>query len=349
MSTAETYTTVTPRTARKFIIECIFSGLIPYVTASPGVGKSAIYHSISEELNAQLIDHRLSSSIPEDMNGLAKFNEKGEAVFVPFTQIFPIEGMKKPEGKNGWLLLLDEFPSAEPDVLKATYKVLLDKMVGQAKLHPDLAIGLAGNLSTDRAIVNYIGTALESRVIHIHMVSDTKEWIEDVALPQKYDHRIIGFLQMFPGKLNDFNPKHEGKTFCCERTWEFMHKLIDGESPEHLQTFTALYAGTISSHVAVEFVQFCQIYKQVSAIPQIVANPDTIPVPVDNNLAWATITSMTSNITNDNFEKLAIYANRFSLSFRILFFRSVLIQQPQLRRHTAFIQAMTQLSQYLHE
>lgn len=349
MSTAENYTTVTPRTARKFIIETIFAGLIPYVVASPGVGKSAIYRSISNELNAQLIDHRLSSSIPEDMNGLAKFNEKGEAVFVPFTQIFPIEGMSKPESKNGWLLLLDEFPSAEPDVLKATYKLLLDRMVGQAKLHSDVAIGLAGNLSTDRAIVNAIGTALESRVVHIHMVSNTQEWIEDVALPLHFDYRIIGFLQMFPDKLNDFNPKHEGKTFCCERTWEFMSDLIKGETPEHLQEFTTLYAGTISSHVAVEFVQFCQIYKQINTIAQIVADPLNIAVPRDNNICWATITSMTANITDKNFEDLAVYANRFSLSFRILFFRTVLIQQPQLRRHHAFITAMTELSRYLHE
>lgn len=348
MNQADSYTTVTPRTARKFIMECIFSGLVPYVTASPGIGKSAIYRSIAEELGLLLIDHRLSSSIPEDMNGLAKFNADGEAIFTPFTELFPIEGMELPDEKEGWMLLLDELPSAEPDVLKAAYKLILDKMVGQKKLHERVIICAAGNLASDRAIVNFIGTALQSRVIHIHMVSDTDEWIEDVAIPQYFDHRIIAFLQRFPQKLNDFNPKHTDKTFCCERTWEFMHKLIQDESPEHLQEHTALYAGTISSYAAVEFVQFCQVYKQINSVEEILKDPDTATVPHDMNLAWATISSLSNNITEKTFAPMCTYVNRFSLSFRILFFRIVMLRFPELRRHSAFIKSATELSQYLH-
>lgn len=353
MNQTESITSVTPRTARKFVLEAIYAGLVPYMAASPGIGKSAICRDIAKQLNLKLIDHRLSSSIPEDMNGLAKFNDKGEAVFAPFTEIFPIEGMPLPLDEkgnemNGWLLNLDELPSAEPDVLKAAYKLILDRMVGQRKLHERVAIVGCGNLSTDRAMVNKIGTALQSRLAHIRMKSDTKEWIEDVAIPHNYDDRIIGFLSAFPDKLNDFDPKHENQTFCCERTWEFMDKLISGESNSHIEEMTLLYAGTISNHVAIEFAQFCQVYNQLPTIASIVADPLSAPVPRDSNLAWATITSMSSNIKEANFEALAEYANRFELTFRILFWRIVLVRHTSLRHHPVFANAMSSLSTYLH-
>lgn len=353
MNQTDSIVSVTPRTARKFILEAIYAGLVPYVTASPGVGKSAICRSIAKQLNLKLIDHRLSSSIPEDMNGLAKFNDKGEAVFTPFTEIFPIESMPLPLDENGnemngWLLNLDELPSAEPDVLKAAYKLLLDRMVGQKKLHQRVAIVACGNLSTDRAMVNNIGTALQSRLVHIRMVSNTREWIEDVAIPHGYDERIIGFLSAFPDKLNDFDPKHENQTFCCERTWEFMDKLISDESNDHIEEMALLYAGTISNHVAIEFAQFCQVYKQLPSIATIVKDPANQPVPRDTNLAWALITSMSSNITEKNFEALGEYANRFDMTFRILFWRIVMTRHTTLRHHPVFANAMSSLSTYLH-
>ena len=52
-------------------------------------------------------------------------------------------------------------------------------------------------------------------------------------------------------------------------------------------------------------------------------------------------------INEENFGKLAIYANRFDTPFRILFFRSVMIRQPGLRQHPAFAQALIKLQQYL--
>lgn len=60
--------TCTPREVRKFVKDCLFAGLVPMVHSSPGMGKSAIMKSIASELSLKLIDHRLSTSAPEDLN-----------------------------------------------------------------------------------------------------------------------------------------------------------------------------------------------------------------------------------------------------------------------------------------
>jgi MoxR-like ATPase len=88
----------TPRQTRAFVKEILEAGLVPFVQSSPGMGKSTIMRSIAKELNLKLIDHRLSTSAPEDLSGLPRFNEQGFAEFVPFADLFPVEGMTIPKG-----------------------------------------------------------------------------------------------------------------------------------------------------------------------------------------------------------------------------------------------------------
>ena len=58
----------TPRQIKSFVEDCLFAGLVPYVQSSPGMGKSSIMKTVAENLNLKLIDHRLSTSAPEDLN-----------------------------------------------------------------------------------------------------------------------------------------------------------------------------------------------------------------------------------------------------------------------------------------
>ena len=69
----------TPNQTKENIIRCIKAGLVPFIQSSPGLGKSSIVKEIAKEFNLKLIDHRLSTSAPEDMSGLPHF-ENGQAV-----------------------------------------------------------------------------------------------------------------------------------------------------------------------------------------------------------------------------------------------------------------------------
>lgn len=334
-----------PRQVRNFIKDILYAGLVPYVRSSPGMGKSSIFSSIAEELNLKIIDHRLSTSDPTDLSGLPQF-VNGYARFAPFAELFPTENTSLPTGKDGWMIFLDEFNAAPKLVQAASYKLILDKMVGQHPLHERVVLGMAGNLDTDRAITNMISTAMQSRVIHLEMEISFREWLEDVALKENYDSRIIAYLNQYESKLMDFRPDHNERTFCCPRTWEFVNRLIIGR--EVYDGLATLLAGTITSGVAVDFVQFCQIYTKIINVHQIINDPRGTEVPYDNSLKWATISHMMEKVTDDNFDDLSTYANRFSLDFRILFYRSTIVRHPHLRKHPAFAKAMVELSRYLN-
>lgn len=337
--------TVTPRKARELIIDVIQAGLTPYIHGSPGIGKSAIMRSIAKEFNLHMIDHRMSTSEPTDMNGLPRFVD-GYAEFVPFKDIFPIQGDPLPKGKDGYMLFLDEFNAMPRSVQAACFKLVLDRMVGQKNLHQNTVITAAGNLSTDRGITNPISTPMQSRMVHLIVDLNFDEWLQDVALPQKYDSRIIAFLSQYPSKLMDFRPDHTETTFCCPRTWEFMNKLIQGKELD--ESKAAMYAGTITSGVALEFIQYCKIFHNLISVDMVVRDPENATVPYEPTLCWATVAHLMEKVNESNFDKISTYINRFDLSFRILFYRSILSQHGKLQSHPAFTKAAIEISKYLY-
>lgn len=337
--------TCTPRQARGFVTECLYAGLVPFLQSSPGLGKSSIMRSIARTEGLQLIDHRLSTSAPEDLSGLPRFNEKGFAQFAPFADLFPLDGTPMPKGNNGWLLFLDEFNAASRNVQAASYKLILDRMVGQHALHENCVIAAAGNLATDHSITNSLSTAMQSRVVHLEMSVDFNEWLEDVAIPEGYDHRIIGFLSQWPAKLHDFRPDHSEKTFCCPRTWEFMNRLV--KDRPITEANSALYAGTITSGVATEFVQFVLASSDMVPVKEVLANPMSCRVPHEPASKWVTISALLDHVSAETFGALLDYTGRYDLAFRVLFFRGALVRQPELRRHPRFAECAAALTRYL--
>ena len=112
--------TVTPLSAKPLLLPILMSGLCPMLTSSPGVGKSSVALEICKEFNLELVDIRLSTVDPTDLNGFIAPNlNTGRADYLP-PSVFPIEGMDEiPKGKDGWLIFFDEITAAPPSIQAA--------------------------------------------------------------------------------------------------------------------------------------------------------------------------------------------------------------------------------------
>lgn len=341
---------VNTRELKSMLSICMESNLVPMIHGSPGIGKSAVTHGLSDDYELHLIDHRLSTAAPEDQTGLP-FHDGDRARFKPFADLFPLQGDRIPAGKQGWLLFLDELNSAPKAVQASAYKLILDRMTGQHKLHDRVAIIAAGNLKTDRAITVDIGTALQSRMVHLELRVDHAIWMEDVALKYGYDDRIVGFLSMFPDKLMDFRPDHNDRTFCCPRTWEFMNRLLVTPSGRHRtvsQSNAALYAGTITSGVATEFLTYCEHAAKMIRLEDVLASPKECNVPYEAAIKYATTTHLLSNATDDNLTPVLEYITRYDASFKIMFARQLAIRHPSLAAHPAFAMFLSKMTSLLN-
>ena len=246
---------------------------------------------------------------------------------------FPIEGDTVPKGYNGWLLFLDELNSAPPAIQSAAYKVILDRMVGNHKLHKNVAIVAAGNLETDNAIVQPMSTALQSRMAHLELVVDSKEWV-DWASSNEIDHRITSYINFRPDALYTFSPDHTDKTYASPRTWEFANRILqvtDAASSEALP----MLAGTISEGVAREFLGFCKIHLSLPKLAEIIANPTSIKVPDEPSVLFAMTGALGNNAAEDNIGALMKFISRLPVEFQVVSLREIVRRNKKLIQHEA--------------
>lgn len=213
---------ITLKQAEKLMYPLLNNKIVPFLHSSPALGKSSLAKTVAAKAKLKVIDLRLTELDASDLNGLPYFNE-GKAQYLPFNT-FPIQDTEVPDGYNGWLLLLDELNSALPSVQSAAYKLILDRQVGQYKLHDDVYIIACGNLDTDNAITYPLSSALVSRFAHFYIEPNTKEWT-DWALDNDIDIRIISFLGFMPSHLYKFNPDST-EPYASPRTWEMLSKAL---------------------------------------------------------------------------------------------------------------------------
>lgn len=290
------------------------AGLVPMIHGSPAIGKSRIIEQIAEQFNLKVIDVRLSQSDPTDLNGFPKINGD-KATYIPM-DTFPIVGDPIPEGYSGWLIFLDEINSAPLSVQAASYKLVLDKQVGKHDLHPNVAIAAAGNLSTDKAIVNRMSTAMQSRLAHFTLIIEPKAW-QKWAAKAEIDYRIISFIGFKPSILFNFKPDHNGHTYASPRTWEFMSKLIK-KYKEIPAEKLPLLASVVDDAAAREFFVYAEIFKDLITIPQIMADPVGIRMPTEPSIQYALSGSISQHINKDNANTIMIFLKRMGVEFQIL-------------------------------
>lgn len=311
----------------------IKANIVPMIHGSPGIGKSQIVKQIAQEYGLLLIDLRLSQCDPTDLAGFPQIDAaRQKAGYVPM-DTFPLEGETPPAGYNGWLLFFDEANSASKAVQAAAYKILLDRMIGQRKLHKNCALVAAGNLATDGAIVEEMSTALQSRMAHIELVVDSQEWTEWAA-ENDVDHRISDYIKFKPGQLYTFSPDHTDKTYACPRTWEFANRVmkVTQDAPE---LRLRMLSSTLSEGVAREFITFCKIYDDLPKPQQIISMPEAIPVPREPSILFALTGTIAHNANPDNFGQLMKFIQRLPVEFQVVSMRETIRRNKTMMSHSA--------------
>ena len=313
------------------IAKYIQAKIVPMLTGSPGMGKSAIVKDIAKTYNLKLIDLRLSQCDPTDLMGFPSIQGQ-RAGYLPM-ETFPLEGDPIPEGYSGWLLFLDEFNSASIAVQAAGYKLILDRMVGQKNLHKHVAVVCAGNLETDGAIVNPMSTAMQSRLAHLELMTDGDQWL-DWAYENDIHRFITSYIKFKPGSLYAFSPDHTDKTYACSRTWEFANRVLEVTGTDDKDLLPML-AGVLSEGVAREFIGFTKIDKDLPKITQIMESPNSIQVPDEPSVLFALTGSISHHANKDNLVPLITYIKRLPKEFQVVTLRETVRRQKELVSHPA--------------
>lgn len=312
--------------AVKHITMCFQLGLTPMLTGHPGIGKSEILAQIAKKFKLHLIDIRLSQYDQTDFNGFPAL--KGERATYKPMDTFPLEGDPLPPGCTGFLIFLDEINSAALAVQAASYKLILDRMVGQKKLHPKAVIACAGNLANSGAIVNRLGTAMQTRLVHYELAVDWEQW-SLWASANKLATEAISYINHRPNHLMNFDPNHNDKTFACPRTWEFASKVMLYPKMTMTEKFPSL-VGCLGEGIAYEFSTYCDVYRHIPTYQDIKRDPRHIHITSEPMMLSALSGMVGSHLTINDLPQLMPYIYRLPLEFQVFALRDAIRRNPAI-------------------
>ena len=197
-----------------------------FVWGGPGIGKSEVIHQIAKNIDAHVIDIRLSLWEPTDIKGIPYFNSKENNMVWAQPSELPTKAEAK-KHKN-IVLFLDEMNSAAPSVQAAAYQLILNRKVGQYELPDNVLICAAGNREADKGVVYRMPAPLANRFIHLEMKPEFDDWFE-WAVEHNIHKDVVGYLTFSKKDLYDFDPKSPSRSFATPRSWSFVSELLSDD------------------------------------------------------------------------------------------------------------------------
>jgi hypothetical protein len=235
------------------------SGVL-YITAKPGVAKSAIARNIAKVMGYEYIDQRLSMNDETDFKFpyLMDAEHEGKTIKVSGSAIpqWAFDANKKPT-----IIHFEELNRAPQFVRNAALQILLERQIGDFKFNDDVLMMSSGNLGEeDGTDVEDFDNALKNRLIHFSHTLSKKEWFENFA-----DHNIhpliCGYLDSYPERLSD-TPNENSQAYSTPRSWTFLSDWIvcnygmESGASSFIKQLSESAQGYIGVG-ATRFIQYC--------------------------------------------------------------------------------------------
>ena len=252
------------------------------IAGKPGTGKTSTVRAIADELGAGFYNLSLPNTRLEQFSGIPSFDE------VPEFSKYSVSKQKNPQGttwsvpevvvtanrlaeQNGsCVLLLDDFHelSSNKPVMAIMYEFLLERKLGDFKLHPKVAIITAMN-DSEAAGFYGISSAINDRLSMLRVEYNHEYWMKHFGM--KLNYLVSSFLKNNP----QFAIESEStsvESAASPRSWTYMSNMIDALDSEflisNLKTITSQFVSeeateNFKKHVAyVNSIDFTKIVKE---------------------------------------------------------------------------------------
>jgi hypothetical protein len=339
---------LTPSQAATTIKTCIRMNRPLMLWSSPGVGKSDTVKQIAQDLDAQVVDIRLSMWDSVDFRGIPS-TANGTTTWNP-PAILPFVDNPKFDPQKLVLLFLDEAMQAMPSVQSVAFQLILDRAVGEHKLMDNVRIIMASNRQQDRGGANRMATPLANRLTHIELVSDLDSWCT-WAFSHNKNPLVVAFLRLKPDLLDLFeqtvNPTLPANVtrkvnvgdlaFPTPRSWAVVADILEQNLPTHERL--PLITGTIGESPATELEAFLRTWERMPNIDGILMNPASAPVPTEPDILHSVAAALVSRANKGNFPSIYEYVTRLPDEFAMLILKDATGKKAELMTTKTFSQA----------
>lgn len=223
-----------------------------FIWGPPGIGKSEIVDSITQERSGYMIDLRLALMEPTDLRGIPFYNQvTGTMEWAPPSDL-PTQELA--DQFECVVLFLDEMNQAPQSVQAAAYQLILNRRLGSYVLPDNVLIVAAGNRESDRGVAYRMPSPLANRFVHLEMTHDFEDW-QTWALENGINSEVVGYVTANKMDLMNFDPRTASRAFATPRSWTFVSDLLPREGEQISDSrLHDLIAGTVGDGIATKFM-----------------------------------------------------------------------------------------------
>lgn len=186
------------------------------------------------------------------------------------------------------VLMLDEIGKAMRPVQNALLPLLLEKRIGEFKLHPDSVVFGTTNLASD-GVGDAVQAHARNRVCFVTVSKpDADQWIEWGA-NNDISPEVLAWVREYPHCLADsaddesnpyvYNAKRTKAAFVSPRSLHKASHIVKNRLHLSPDTLIAALAGTVGEAAARDMQAYIQLADALPEWVRIMRDPETAPVP----------------------------------------------------------------------
>lgn len=282
----------------------------------PGIGKTATVTAVADALGLPLEVVIASIREPSDFAGLPVVRDDG-------VHLEPPAWARRLAAAGKGVLFLDEISTAPPAVQAALLRVVLDRVVGDLPLPPEVAVVAAANPPEQAAGGWDLAPPLANRFCHLNWAVDAQGWVDGMLrgwpaptiprLPEGWEAGVpaaralvASFIRHRPHLLLQMPQSEDqaGRAWPSPRTWDMAARLLAAADAAQVgeDASASLVAGCVGEGAGLEFLA----WRRDLDLPdpeEVLRNPAGFRVPPRGDQAFAVLTAVVSaavgNLTKD--------------------------------------------------
>ena len=218
-------------------------------------------------------------------------------------------------------------------------QLILARRVNGHVLPDHVTFIAATNRRSDRAGVSGILEPVKSRFA---CIVELEPNIDDWSL-WAYGHGVsptlIAFLRYRPELLCQFQATADLTNSPVPRTWAHLAKLETLNLSPAVES--SAFSGSVGEGPALEYQAFRQMAKSLVNLDAILVNPDKVSIPSKPSELYATVIGLASRANEQNFNRIAVYANRLHVEanhgeFAVLLIRDSIRRDEKIQYTDSF-------------
>jgi hypothetical protein len=267
--------------------------ILPFcLYGSPGVGKSSIISQVAKDLGASENTISISSVNYEFFTGIPTFAtdtaldqysmsgaKNVQATIWTIPELIASTNRMAESNPNGVILHLEDYHTMDKPTENVMYQLLLDRRLGDFKLHDRVAIIASMNDSKESGGGHFNSAAVKSRMTLLPYIFNFEDWYKG------FGNTLHPWIGSFLKANTQYTVEPESKTLepsASARSWTKLSLEFDLYNEETLlEVYMPLAAGKVSQNAVSAFENHV-IYFNKLDFKSVVKNK-TIPVLKDMN------------------------------------------------------------------